>query len=288
MDFGKVLTAMVTPFDEKGKMDLERTTILIEYLLENGTEGLVINGTTGESPTLSIQEKIDLFKHVVKVTNKRVPIIAGTSSNDTYASIELTKEAETAGVDAVMIVAPYYNKPTQRGMYEHFKALAEATTLPVVLYNIPGRSVVKINAETIIELSKIDNIVSLKEASGDFDLASEVIQNTSEDFSVYSGEDGLTLPLVSIGADGVISVASHVIGNELQQMIKAYTNGEYQKAASLHRQLLPVMRGLFKQPSPAPTKAALQMKGIDTGGVRLPLLDLTEQERNELKELMDG
>ncbi|MFC3040350.1 4-hydroxy-tetrahydrodipicolinate synthase [Virgibacillus xinjiangensis] len=288
MDFGKVLTAMVTPFNEEGKMDLERTTILIEYLLENGTEGLVINGTTGESPTLSIQEKIDLFKHVVKVVNKRVPVIAGTSSNDTYASVGLTKEAEAIGVDAVMIVAPYYNKPTQRGMYEHFKTIAEATTLPVVLYNIPGRSVVKVDAETIVELSKIDNIVSLKEASGDFDLASEVIQNTPDDFTVYSGEDGLTLPLLSIGADGVISVASHVAGNELQQMVKAFTNGDYKTAAALHRQLLPLMRGLFKQPSPAPTKAALQMKGVDTGGVRLPLLDLTEQERGELKQLLDS
>ncbi|GAB3066992.1 4-hydroxy-tetrahydrodipicolinate synthase [Virgibacillus ainsalahensis] len=288
MDFGNVLTAMVTPFDKSGKMDLEQTTILIEYLLDNGTDGLVINGTTGESPTLSIEEKIDLFKHVVKIVNKRVPVIAGTTSNDTYASIGLTKEAEKVGVDAVMLVAPYYNKPTQRGMYEHFKAIAKETSLPVVLYNIPGRSVVNIDADTIIDLSKIDNIVSVKEASGDLDLASKVIENTSDDFSVYSGEDGLTIPMLAIGGDGVISVASHIIGNEMQNMVKKYQQGDVKEAASLHRQLLPIMRGIFKQPSPAPVKAALQMKGVDTGGVRLPLLDLTEQEAIDLKGIIEG
>ncbi|WP_373896060.1 4-hydroxy-tetrahydrodipicolinate synthase [Virgibacillus natechei] len=288
MNFGRVLTAMVTPFSKEGGIDYEQTSILIEYLLENGTEGLVINGTTGESPTLSIEEKVNLFKHVVKVVDSRVPVIAGTSSNDTLASIDLTKEAEVLGVDAVMIVAPYYNKPSQRGMYEHFKAIAENTTLPVVLYNIPGRSVVTINAETIIKLSKIDNIVSLKEASGDLDLAAEVIEGTSKDFTVYSGEDALTLPLLAIGADGVISVASHISGNEIQEMLNEYYTGKTEEAASKHRKLLPLMRGLFNVPSPAPVKAALQMKGIDTGSVRLPLLPLSEAEEKALKEIMDN
>ncbi|UJL47981.1 4-hydroxy-tetrahydrodipicolinate synthase [Virgibacillus sp. NKC19-16] len=288
MNFGRVLTAMVTPFSKEGGIDYEQTSILIEYLLDNGTEGLVINGTTGESPTLSIEEKINLFKHVVKVVNRRVPVIAGTSSNDTFASIALTKEAQDSGVDAVMIVAPYYNKPSQRGMYEHFKTIAEATTLPVMLYNIPGRSVVTINAETIIELSRIDNIVSLKEASGDLDLAAEVIEGTSDDFTVYSGEDALTLPLLAIGADGVISVASHISGNEIQDMIKSYRVGKTEEAASNHRKMLPLMRGLFNVPSPAPVKAALQMKGIDTGNVRLPLLPLSEAEEKVLKEIMDN
>lgn len=288
MNFGRVLTAMVTPFSKDGGIDYEQTSILIEYLLDNGTEGLVINGTTGESPTLSIEEKINLFKHVVKVVNKRVPVIAGTSSNDTLASIDLTKEAENAGVDAVMIVAPYYNKPSQRGMYEHFKAIAAETSLPVVLYNIPGRSVVTINAETIIKLSEINNIVSLKEASGDLDLAAEVIEGTSNNFSVYSGEDALTLPLLAIGADGVISVASHIKGNEIQDMINTYRTGEVEDAASKHRKMLPIMRELFKVPSPAPVKAALHMNGIDTGTVRLPLLPLVEAEEKALKEIMDN
>ncbi|MBY7143614.1 4-hydroxy-tetrahydrodipicolinate synthase [Virgibacillus sp. NKC19-3] len=288
MNFGRVLTAMVTPFSKEGGIDYEQTSLLIDYLLANGTEGLVINGTTGESPTLSIEEKINLFKHVVNVVNKRVPVIAGTSSNDTLASIALTKEAQEVGVDAVMIVAPYYNKPSQRGMYEHFKAIAEATKLPVMLYNIPGRSVVTINAETIISLSKIDNIVSLKEASGDLDLAAAVIEGTDNGFTVYSGEDALTLPLLAIGAEGVISVASHISGNEIQDMIKAYRVGKTEEAASKHRKLLPLMRELFNVPSPAPVKAALKMKGIDTGSVRLPLLPLTEAEEKALKETMDN
>ncbi|WP_100010909.1 4-hydroxy-tetrahydrodipicolinate synthase [Lentibacillus sediminis] len=287
MNFGRVLTAMVTPFNKEGGVDYEQTSILIEYLLDNGTQGLVINGTTGESPTLSIEEKIQLIKHVVDTVKRRVPVIAGTSSNDTLASIALTKKAEEVGVDAAMVVAPYYNKPTQRGMYAHFKAIAGETSLPVMLYNIPGRSVVKMDAETIIELSKIDNIVSVKEASCDLDLAAEVIERTSDDFTLYSGEDGLTLPLLAVGADGVISVASHIIGNELQEMIQLYKSGEVNEAAAKHRQILPLMRGLFKQPSPAPVKAALQMKGLDTGIVRLPLLALTEEEKAELKELID-
>ncbi|MBP1968049.1 4-hydroxy-tetrahydrodipicolinate synthase [Virgibacillus natechei] len=288
MNFGSVLTAMVTPFSQNNDIDYDQTEILIEYLLDNGTEGLVINGTTGESPTLSIEEKINLFKHVVKVVNQRVPVIAGTSSNDTAASIALTKEAEKAGVDAAMIVAPYYNNPSQRGMYEHFKAIANATSLPVVLYNIPGRSVVTINAETIIKLSKIDNIVSVKEASGDLDLVSQVIEETSDDFSVYSGEDGLTLPMLAIGSDGVISVSSHIIGNEMQRMVKAYRTGNIQDAASIHRRTLPIMRELFKSPSPAPVKAALEINGVNTGGVRLPLLSITADEKKALKIIMDN
>ncbi|AVQ99098.1 4-hydroxy-tetrahydrodipicolinate synthase [Oceanobacillus iheyensis] len=287
MKFGRVLTAMVTPFDHTGEIDYDQTDILIEYLLENGTDGLVIAGTTGESPTLSVDEKVNLFKHVVKVVKKRVPVIAGTGSNSTAASIQLTKEAEKCGVDAVMLVAPYYNKPNQRGMYEHFKTIANATTLPVMLYNIPGRSVVKLTADTIIELSKIPNIVSVKESTGDLDQAAEIIENTSDDFSLYSGDDSMTLPMLSIGADGIISVASHIVGNEMQEMVNLYLNGDVKQAAAKHRKLVPVMSALFTSPSPTPVKAALQMKGIETGSVRLPLLPLTDDERNLLKEKID-
>lgn len=287
MRFGRVLTAMVTPFDHTGEIDYDQTDILIEYLLENGTDGLVIAGTTGESPTLSVDEKVNLFKHVVKVVKKRVPVIAGTGSNSTAASIQLTKEAEKCGVDAVMLVAPYYNKPNQRGMYEHFKTIANATTLPVMLYNIPGRSVVKLTADTIIELSKIPNIVSVKESTGDLDQAAEIIENTSDDFSLYSGDDSMTLPMLSIGADGIISVSSHIVGNEMQEMVNLYLNGDVKQAAAKHRKLVPVMSALFTSPSPTPVKAALQMKGIETGSVRLPLLPLTDEERNLLKEKID-
>lgn len=286
MDFGNVLTAMVTPFDVHGNLDLERASILIDYLLDNGTEGLVVAGTTGESATLSHDEKIKLFKHVVKVVNKRVPVLAGTGSNNTAASIELTKEAEACGVDGIMLVTPYYNKPSQNGLYEHFSAIAQVTILPIMLYNIPGRSVVKMSAETIINLSAIENIVSVKEASGDLDQIAEVIENTRTNFSVYAGDDGMTLPMLAIGADGVVSVASHIVGNEMNAMVHSYQEGDVKNAGASHRKLLPIINGLFTSPSPTPVKAALQMKGIHVGGVRLPLVALTEAEENNLKALI--
>jgi 4-hydroxy-tetrahydrodipicolinate synthase len=283
MNFGRVLTAMITPFKQNGEVDYEQTTILIEHLLQNSSDGLVISGTTGESPTLTFDEKLNLFKHVTKVVNRRVPVIAGTGSNNTKASIRLTEEAENSGVDAIMLVTPYYNKPSQEGMFEHFKRTAESTSLPVMLYNIPGRSVVKLNADTIIQLSEVDNIVSVKEAAGDLDQVSVIIENTKSDFSVYSGEDSLTLPMMSLGADGVVSVASHIIGNEMQQMIAHFYNGKTNKAGSLHRKLLPVMNELFSSPSPAPVKAALKIRGFDSGFVRLPLIPLSEKEQKKLE-----
>lgn len=286
MKFGKVLTAMVTPLDNSGKVDFGQTTNLIEYLLENGSEGLVIAGTTGESPTLTAEEKVSLFKHVVEKVNKRVPVIAGAGSNNTSSAVTLTKEAEAVGVDAIMLVTPYYNKPNQQGLYEHFATIANETKLPVMMYNIPGRSVIKMSADTIIRLSEIENIVSVKEASGDLDLTSNVIEGTPDNFSVYCGEDSITLPMLAIGADGVVSVASHVIGNEMQSMVNAYQSGNVKNAASLHRKLLPIMNGLFAAPSPTPVKAALKMKGVDVGGVRLPLVPLTEEEENTLKQLI--
>lgn len=285
--FGRVATAMVTPFDNKGNLDLQKTTKLINYLIENGTDSLVVAGTTGESPTLSKEEKIALFQHVVKVVDNRIPVIAGTGSNNTYASVELTKKAEELGVDGIMAVAPYYNKPSQEGLYQHFKAIAESTKLPVMLYNIPGRSVINILPDTVIRLSKIPNIVAVKEASGDLSAMTKIIANTDDDFYLYSGDDGNTLPVLAIGGVGVVSVASHVIGNELQEMIEAYYNRELEKAAKLHQKLLPMMEGLFTAPNPVPVKAALQIKGFDVGSVRLPLVPLTEKERADLIELMD-
>ncbi|MBM7650059.1 4-hydroxy-tetrahydrodipicolinate synthase [Bacillus ectoiniformans] len=286
ISFGRVSTAMVTPFDSKGNIDFEKTTQLVDYLINNGTDSLVVAGTTGESPTLTSEEKIALFRRVVKAANGRVPIVAGTGSNNTHASIELTKKAEEAGVDAIMLVAPYYNKPNQEGLYQHFKAIAEATKLPVMIYNIPGRSSVNITPETTIKLSQISNIVATKEASGNLDAITEIIAGTDDDFQVYSGDDGLALPILSVGGNGVVSVASHVAGNELQEMVTAFLNGNYQEAAKLHQQLLPLIRGLFAAPSPVPVKAALQMKGIDAGPVRLPLVPLSEEERAALLKLL--
>ncbi len=285
-NFGRIATAMVTPFDAKGNIDFHKTTRLIEYLINNGTDALVVSGTTGESPTLSKEEKIALFEHTVKVVDKRVPVIAGTGSYNTRESVELTKKAEKIGVDGILLVAPYYNKPNQAGLYEHFKTIAENTDLPIMLYNIPGRSVVNIEPETVIRLSEIPNIKAIKEAGGNLDQMTEIIANTPDDFELYSGDDGFTLPVLAIGGAGVVSVASHIIGNEMQQMIQAFLAGDHRKAAKLHQKLLPLMKGLFKAPSPVPVKTALQIKGINVGSVRLPLVPLTEDERNELTKLL--
>lgn len=283
MDFGKLLTAMVTPFDQNNAVDYEKVTQLIEHLIEHETDGLIVAGTTGESPTLTTEEKVELFKHTVKVVNGRVPVIAGTGSNNTEASIALTKQAEEVGVDAVLIVTPYYNKPNQLGLYQHFLAIAESTSLPIMLYNIPGRTMVHLTVETILTLAKIDNIVSIKESSGNLDAISQIIDQTDDQFTVYSGDDSLTLPLKSIGADGVVSVSSHIVGKDMKRMLNAYDRGDVKEAAEIHRRLLPIMRGLFMAPSPAPVKSALRMKGIDTGSVRLPLVNLTEVEEELLK-----
>ncbi|PAE21443.1 4-hydroxy-tetrahydrodipicolinate synthase [Bacillus sp. 7504-2] len=285
--FGRVSTAMVTPFDNKGHIDFAKTTQLINYLIENGTDSLVVAGTTGESPTLTKEEKIALFQHVVKIVDKRIPVIAGTGSNNTYASIELTKKAEQLGVDGIMVVAPYYNKPNQEGLYQHFKEIAEATTLPVMVYNIPSRSVVNILPETIIRLAEIPNIAAVKEASGDLNAMTKIIAYTPEDFLLYSGDDGIALPVLAIGGTGVVSVASHIIGKEMQEMVHAFLNGEHRRAAELHQTLLPMMEGLFKAPSPVPVKTALQLKGLNVGSVRLPLVPLTEHERNALIALLN-
>ncbi|WP_286365498.1 4-hydroxy-tetrahydrodipicolinate synthase [Rossellomorea vietnamensis] len=286
MHFGRVSTAMVTPFDNKGNIDFPKTTLLVNYLIENGSDSLVVGGTTGESPTLSQEEKLALFRHVVKAVNGRVPVVAGTGSNNTYASVEFTKKAVETGIDAIMVVVPYYNKPSQEGMYQHFKTIAEATELPVMLYNVPGRAVAKISPETVIRLSEISNITAVKEASGDLDAMTEIIANTPDDFLLYSGDDGLTLPILSIGGTGVVSVASHVIGNEMQEMIKVFLEGSVREASKLHGRLLPVMNGLFAAPSPAPVKTALQFKGMDVGSVRLPLIPLTEEERTQLAAVL--
>ncbi len=278
MNFGQLLTAMVTPFDQEGKIDFEATQTLINHLIANGTDGIVVAGTTGESPTLTTTEKADLIKFVVEVVAKRVSVIAGTGTNSTASSIELTEIANQAGVDGIMLVAPYYNKPNQEGLYQHFKAIAESTKLPVMLYNIPGRSVVNMQLDTIVRLSEIENIVCIKEASGDLDAMANIIENTPEDFLLYSGDDSLTLPVLAIGGHGVVSVASHVIGNEMKEMMNAFQGGDTKTAAAIHRQLLPIMKSLFIAPNPTPVKAALGMIGQNVGSVRLPLVPLTETE----------
>lgn len=286
MNFGKILTAMVTPFDQMGNINKQLTSDLIEHLIQTGSDGIVVNGTTGESPTLSNTEKLQLIEWVVEIVNKRVPVIAGTGTNNTQNSVELTKQVSTIGVDGIMAVTPYYNKPSQRGMIEHFMRIAKATTLPIMLYNIPGRSVVNLTAESIIQLSQIDNIVSVKEASGNLEQIAEIIEGTDDSFSVYSGDDSLTLPLLAIGGNGVVSVSSHIVGKQMQEMMNEFLNGEIVKAAKIHRKLLPIMQGLFLAPNPTCVKYALQLQGIDVGDVRLPLISLTDEEKETIKQLL--
>ncbi|MBC1394836.1 4-hydroxy-tetrahydrodipicolinate synthase [Listeria welshimeri] len=290
MDLGKVITAMVTPIHpEKDKVCKKRIHHLVNHLIANGSDGLVVAGTTGESPTLSHDEKIKLFRQVIETNAGRAKLIAGTGSNNTAETIAFTKEvAELGGIDAVLVVAPYYNKPNQDGLYAHFVAVAEASDLPVVIYNIPGRSVVNIEPETIIRLAKLPNIVGVKESSGNLDNISKIIAETPEDFLVYSGDDSLTLPILAVGGDGVISVASHVVGKEMQEMIQAFARGEVQKAASIHRSLLPIMNGLFAVPNPAPTKYLLNQLGISVGPVRLPLVDLNAEQGTKLQAILEG
>lgn len=286
MHFGHVLTAMVTPFDESGNVDFKAMTNLIEHLLKNGTDGFVITGTTGESATLTLDEMEAIYKHVVAIVNKRVPIIAGTGTNNTALSLTLSRLAESCGVDGLMLVAPYYNRPNQVGLYEHFKKIAQETTLPIMLYNIPKRTGVTIETDTIIRLSEIDNIVALKEASGNLEGTSKVIERSTAPFYVYSGDDSMTLPILSIGGVGVVSVASHVIGKQIKEIVTAYFAKDFEQAQTFHRKWLPIMEGLFIAPSPAPVKEALNMQGIKVGSVRLPLVPLNDAEKKEIATLM--
>ncbi len=287
LDLGRIATAMVTPFQENGDIDFEAVERLIEYLLANGTDSIVVCGTTGESPTLSTEEKLQLIRFTVEKVNKRVPVIAGTGSNNTKQTIELTKKIESLGVDGVMLVAPYYNKPNQKGLYAHFEAVAEETTLPIVVYNVPGRTSSNIEAATTIALSKIPNIQVVKEASGNLDQISEILANTHDKFLVYSGDDALTLPLLAIGGRGVISVASHIVGNEMQAMIQAFEEGRHAFAAKMHQTLLPLFKQLFKNPNPVPIKYAMSKVGFHIEKVRLPLVEMTDEEKQEFDHVWE-
>jgi len=280
LNWGRLLTAMVTPFDEQYELDYEQAVALAQQLISEGTTALLAAGTTGEAPTLSSEEKFRLFKTLSNEVN--VPLIANIGTNSTHDSIELAREAEKIGVDGLMAVVPYYNKPNQECLYRHFKAIAEEVSLPVLLYNVPGRTGINMEADTVIELSKIKNIVALKEASGDLAQAGKIIDET-EDFLVYSGDDALTLPMMAVGGYGIVSVASQVAGKKMSEMIEAYLEGNTEKAASIHLKLLPLFNNLFITTNPIPVKAAVNMRGINAGKLRLPLHEASEEVKNILQ-----
>jgi len=283
----RIITAMVTPFDETGAIDFQKLPPLIEHLLAQHTEGLILAGTTGESPTLSHDEEIDLFHEVIRLVAGRVPIICGVGTNDTRDSVAFVKEISAIdGIDAGLAVVPYYNKPNQAGLYEHFKAIASASDLPIILYNVPGRTVASLEVATTLKLAQLENIVAIKECSG-LDTLAELIEQAPNDFLVYTGEDSLAFAAKALGANGVISVASHVLGDQMHAMYQALDSGEVALAASIQRNLLPKMDALFSVPSPAPVKAVLNAKGIKVGSLRLPLVPCTTEEKQTIISILD-
>jgi 4-hydroxy-tetrahydrodipicolinate synthase len=283
---GRLLTAMVTPFKEDGAVDFEQAKKLALALLASGSDGLVVVGTTGESPTLVRKEELQLFREIKAVVGDKGSVIAGTGSNSTQEAIEATQQAEQCGVDACLLVVPYYNKPTQDGLYRHFKAIAESTKLPCILYNVPSRTVASLSSDTVIKLSKIDNIIGIKEASGNLNEISRIIENTPDDFLLWSGNDGDTLPILALGGYGVISVASNIIGKQLHEMIDSFIAGDTAKAAKIHRQLTPLIDVLFKVANPIPIKYAMNQIGFRVGSPRPPLYEPDEATANLIKETL--
>jgi 4-hydroxy-tetrahydrodipicolinate synthase len=283
---GRLLTAMVTPFDAQGEVDYQQARRLAISLMDSGSDGVVVSGTTGESPTLSSEEKLRLFAEVKSAIANDGAVVAGTGNNDTRESRELTKEAEKIGVDACLLVVPYYNRPTQQGLWEHFKTIAQGTTLPCIIYNVPSRTVTNLAADTMVKLSQIDNIVGVKEASGSFGQVAEIIQGTREGFLVYSGNDSDTFPILALGGYGVVSVASHLVGIQIKDMMEKFLDGKPQEAARIHRYLLPLVNALFIVSNPVPVKWALNYVGFPVGKTRLPLVEPDKKSADLIKETL--
>lgn len=271
--FGRLLTAMVTPFNADGSVNYEKAADLAEWLINNGSDGLVVAGSTGEAATMNAEEKLELFRVVVNRINKRVPVIAGTGSNNTADSVKMTKMAEAMGVDGALIVGPYYNKPTQEGFYQHFAAVAQSTGLPIIVYNVPGRTASNISPAIVARLAAdFGNIVAIKEAAGNVAQVAELYSVLPEEFTIYSGDDGLILPFMSVGATGLISVLSNIGGGILQDVMQAYEDGRVREAAKLNARMVPLANAMFIETNPIPVKAAVTLvTGIDAGQPRLPL-----------------
>ncbi len=287
VEIGRLLTAMVTPFDDQGEVDYEQAKKLAHALLDSGSDGVVVSGTTGESPTLTTGEKMRLFGEIKESVGTKGVVIAGTSTYNTAESIELSQEAEKQGVDGLLLVVPYYNKPPQEGMYQHFKAIAGKTNLPCIVYNIMGRTGVNMTDETTIRLSQIDNIVGTKEASGDMNQIARIIDRASPGFKVWSGDDNQTFLIMSMGGWGVVSVVSHLVGNQIKHMMGLLLEGDIEGAASEHRRLLPIFLGMFAESNPIPVKYAVNRIGLNVGGTRLPLVPPSEKAVAQIDELLD-
>ncbi|MBU0630151.1 MAG: 4-hydroxy-tetrahydrodipicolinate synthase [Candidatus Margulisbacteria bacterium] len=287
VNLGNVMTAMVTPFKNDLSVDYEMAARLANYLADNGSDTIVVHGTTGESPTLSHDEEFELYRVVKKAVGGRVKVVAGTGSNSTSTTISASQEAEKIGVDGLLVVVPYYNKPSQEGMYQHFKAVAQKTKLPIIIYNIPGRCVVNMLPETIARVAKeCPNVIGLKDSAANIEQTKMTAGLVPSGFTIWSGDDSMALPMMRVGAVGVISVASHVAGKEIAAMVAAFHAGEVKKAEAIHERLLPLFNVLFITANPTPVKAALAMIGLPVGIPRLPLIEANESEKERIKKVL--
>ncbi|MDR3270813.1 MAG: 4-hydroxy-tetrahydrodipicolinate synthase [Peptococcaceae bacterium] len=287
MGLGRVLTAMLTPMNELLEVDYDGVRLLAKHLVRHGSEGIVVCGTTGESPTLSVEEKLRLFEVVKDAVGSQANIFAGVGSNTTADSITLAKQAEKIGVDGVMAVVPYYNKPSQEGMIQHFAAIAKSISLPVMMYNVPGRTSVNMLPKTVQRLAEIENIVALKESCGNMDQISELKRLLPRDFIIYSGDDSMTLPMLSVGCDGIVSVAAHVIGDEIKLMVDAWFAGDVPAATAWHLKLFPMFKGIFVTTNPIPIKALAELENLPAGGLRLPLVRASRDEIDFLRGVLE-
>ncbi len=288
-DFGEVITAMVTPFNEKREVDYGKVESLANYLVNSGSDSILVTATTGESPTLTHEEEIEILLSAKRGILGKGKVIMGAGSNSTETAVMMAKNAEKEGADAILSVVPYYNKPTQAGIIEHFSAVAEATELPIILYNIPSRTGSNMSVDTVKNLArKYQNIVALKQSFGDMDTVTELRMACPSDFAIYSGDDSLTLPMLSLGAHGVVSVASHLFGIEIKSMIRNFKTGDTTTAKNMHQKLYPIFKKLFMAPNPIPVKAALAYKGLIEDYVRRPLVELTKTEKTDLFFTLDS
>jgi 4-hydroxy-tetrahydrodipicolinate synthase len=284
--FGSVVTAMVTPFRDDHAVDLDRAQELASWLVDNGSEAIVVAGSTGESPTLTHKEKAELFRAVGEAIRGRAKLICGTGTYSTAETLELTQAAEDAGADGLLVVTPYYNKPPQRGLIAHFERVADATELPLIVYNIPGRTATRIEHDTLLQLAQRPNIVAVKDSTGDFQGVSRLMAEAPSGFEVYSGDDWATFGYVCLGAVGVVSVASHLVGPQIRQMIELIETGDVPAARKIHESLSPLFNALFITSNPIPVKAALEMLGLPAGVPRLPLVPATTEERDRVRRAL--